>query len=183
MGIDYVKVLGALHEGRSLRFNMACTLAGASPGLKVPAILFPYRDKERRLAGVERHLLDPDTGVLISHDFVGDASSGFWLTGGIRQTLEYPFGRLCVAHGVARALEVSGKTGCVCAAVWDMGLLKTLNPPKGVHEICADAKGMDSRHLKSIRSTLRGRAYLFSTITERYPPSKQQSLNAFSNGN
>jgi hypothetical protein len=68
-----------------------------------------------------------------------------------------------------RALEVAEQTGCVCAAVWEKGPLKTLNPPSGIHEVCVDAQGIDSRELKAIRSALLGRAYLFSTIAERYP--------------
>ncbi|MBV7267534.1 DUF7146 domain-containing protein [Erythrobacter ani] len=166
---DYLRQLGASQNVNSVRFNIACQPTNFARGRKFPAALFGFRNIRGDLLGVERHFLDPDTGEVLSRDYIGRSSFAYWFTARFDEPQGFPFvGTMCVTQGIERALELSNQTGCICGAVLDIPLLNDMTAPADIYEVCFDDENIESALLAKIMLAFRGRAYVTSTISERF---------------
>ncbi|MGB7371892.1 hypothetical protein, partial [Erythrobacter sp.] len=106
--------------------------------------------------------------AVVSRDFVGRPTAGYWRTPDMgRPALNPSFGAVIVAQGIERALSLAASNGLSTLAVQDICFANHLTFPQNVYEICIDALGLEPEAFERIASALQARAFMVERLADR----------------
>lgn len=169
LGAEYLGALGVPEECEAVRFSLS---AGSSPTdarALLPSVLFAFRNSAG-IVGLIQHFIDPDSCERARGGVIGTPEKGIWLARPLMKSDDFPFlGKLCIAEGIERTIELSRTVSLPCAAVTSHNSVPALTFSHGVSEIVIDDACLSPEHLEGIKSAMQSKAYLMSSLREIFP--------------
>ncbi|WP_425589412.1 DUF7146 domain-containing protein [Qipengyuania sp. DGS5-3] len=166
LGAEYLDALGVPEECEAVRFSLRAENSPAETMGLLPSVVFAFQNSAG-IIGLTQHFIDPDTSERVRRVAIGTPEKGIWLARPLTNSDDFPFlGKLCIAEGLERTIELTHKVDLPCAAVISQNGVSCLTFPQGVSELVIDDAQLSPERLEAIRSAMQSKAYLVSSLQE-----------------